>query len=182
MFKWQNMKITDNLRIMFLPRNLTTPGANFCYLCHVTILPQKNTLLLWARIFLAPLSLKIITLALQEWKRNSTAGEAFLTALISSLQFLWVTEEYMTEHQWLTRLKLMIWHYIPEVLESAGFKIGKKICRRHKYGCNGNPYLRWQVSWAIFGGFSFNAITDLEAWYYDIVEGKTDRLIIESGL
>ncbi len=72
--------------------------------------------------------------------------------------------------------------YIPEVLESAGFKIGKKYAGGISMGAMETLTCVGRYPELFSAAFSFNAITDLEAWYYDIVEGKTDRLIIESGL
>jgi len=72
--------------------------------------------------------------------------------------------------------------YIPEVLLSAGFKIGKKYAGGISMGAIETLTCVGRYPELFSAAFSFNAITDLEAWYYDIVEGKTDRLIIESGL
>jgi hypothetical protein len=72
--------------------------------------------------------------------------------------------------------------YIPELLESAGFKIGKKYAGGISMGAIETLTCVGRYPELFSAAFSFNAITDLEAWYYDILEGKTDRLIIESGL
>jgi hypothetical protein len=72
--------------------------------------------------------------------------------------------------------------YMPELLESAGFKIGKKYAGGISMGAIETLTCVGRYPELFSAAFSFNAITDLEAWYYDILDGKTDRLIIESGL
>ncbi len=72
--------------------------------------------------------------------------------------------------------------HIPEVLGAAGFKIGKKYAGGISMGAIETLTCVGRYPELFSAAFSFNAITDLEAWYYDVIAGETDKIIIKSGL
>ena len=72
--------------------------------------------------------------------------------------------------------------YIPEVLGAAGFKINKKYAGGISMGAIETLTCVGRYPELFSAAFSFNAITDLEAWYYDVIAGETDKIIIKSGL